>query len=369
MLRIGIDGSCLSRRPGGVGRYVFELCKGLDSALPNAQFVVYSNQAENVLTFSDRWTLRADKSLRRPFARTRWLMNHVPQCCERDSLDIFWAAFTIAPMLPPHIKIVATVYDLNYLLVPETMFTWTLWEQRLFLKRSLRKASAITAISNGSADRLYRLLGFRTAAIVRPGVSGVFRSRDQRAIESCRRNYGIDSPYLLAVATKEPRKNLELLVRAFLRMKKDGLLNLHRLVLVGDSGWANASLMRLLNSSPRDCVMSLGYVPDDDLSALYCASDALVFPSIYEGFGIPLVEARACGTRIVCTDIPELREAGGPNSVYISPTETGIREGIIACLTRARPAPAEKSQLPSWTAAATAMSNVFLEAMEMHRAA
>jgi glycosyltransferase involved in cell wall biosynthesis len=366
MIRIGIDGSCVSAKLAGIGRYVFELCKALDKSLPHARFFVYSAPSVNLSSLSDRWTCRTHRQLYGPFSRTRSLIKYVPKYCVEDCLDIFWAAATPSPALPAHIRTVVTVHDLNHILVPHTMCRWTLWEQRLFFRASLKRASAITTNSAGTAYRLFRLLGFRTAAIVTPGVSSVFHSRDQRAVESCRRSYGIHSPYLLAVATKEPRKNLELLVRTFLRMKKDGLLKLHRLVLVGDSGWANASLMRLLNESPRDLVMSLSYVPDDDLSALYCASDALVFPSIYEGFGMPLIEARACGTRVVCTDLPELREAGGPDGVYISPTETGIREGIISCLKRARPAPAEKTQLPSWTAAAAAMSNVFLEAMEMH---
>jgi glycosyltransferase involved in cell wall biosynthesis len=359
MLRIGIDGSCFFGRLTGVGRYAFELCRALDTAFPEGRFFVYSTSTDNLPSFSERWTLRTASPLRGPFARTRWLMCHVPEYCSQDRLDAFWAVATVSPLLPAHIRIIATVYDLNYVLVPRTMPIGTLCQHRLFFRSSLARASAITAISKGTADRLSTLLGFRTTAVATPGVSDVFHRRDERTIKACLHAYGLDAPYLLSVATKEPRKNLELLIRTFLGMKKDGILAAHKLVLVGDSGWANASLIRLLRKVPHDSVVSLGYVPDHDLSALYSGSEALVFPSVYEGFGMPLVEARACGTRIVSTDIPELREAGGPRGVYVPATEKGICNGIVSCLAQPRPVPAEGPQLHTWSAAAGIMSAVF----------
>src|ERR1700730_3157312 len=366
MLRIGIDGSWLSTRLSGVGRYAFELCKALDKALPEALFFVYSTSTNNLPFLSERWTLRTGPPLRGPFARTRWLRYRVPQYCSQDELHAFWAVVTLAPVLPPHIRIVTTVYDLNYLLVPRTMPIGNLWTHRIFFRSSLARASAITTISRGTADRLSTFLGFRTTAVVTPGVSDVFHLRDQKTIETHLRAYGLDPPYLLSVATKEPRKNLELLIRTFLEIKKDGMLAAHKLVLVGDSGWRNASLTRLLREAPRNSVVSLGYVSDDDLSTLYSGSEALVFPSIYEGFGMPLAEARACGTRIVSTDIPELREAGGSRGVYVPATDEGIRDGIVRCLTQPRPLPAEGPQLLTWSAAAAIMSEVFSNVVTPH---
>jgi glycosyltransferase involved in cell wall biosynthesis len=359
MLRIGIDGSCLSTRLSGVGRYAFELCKALDTKLPEALFFIYSTSTNNLPFFSERWTLRTKPPLRGPFAMTRWLRYHVPEYCSQDKLDAFWAVATLAPILPVHIRIIATVYDLNYMLVPRTMKLGTLWAHRMFFRSSLARASAITTISRGTADRLATLLGFRTTAVVTPGVSAVFHRRDEQTISACLHAYRVAPPYLLAVATKEPRKNLELLIRTFLGMKKDGMLPAHKLVLVGDSGWRNASLSKLLRQAPLDSVVSLGYVSDHDLSVLYSGSEALVFPSVYEGFGMPLAEARACGTRVVSSDIPELREAGDPRGVYIAATEQGIRNGIVSCLTQPRPLPADGPQLPTWTAAAAIMSGVF----------
>jgi glycosyltransferase involved in cell wall biosynthesis len=367
MMRIGLDGSCLSGRLAGVGRYVFELCRALDTMMPDARFFVYTPSANHALDFSDRWTPRGAKPVVGPFWKTRWLMHHVPRFCARDNLDIFWATTTLAPHLPANVKIVTTVYDLNHLIVPETMRISTRWEQRLFFTTSLKKASAITTISKGTADRLSRLLGLQATAVVMPGVSAVFSKKSDHTVTTCRGKYNLDLPYLLSVATKEPRKNLELLIRTFVRMKNDRLLPAHRLVLVGDSGWPNTSLLDLLREVPSDSVASLGYIPDCDLAALYSGADALVFPSVYEGFGIPLVEARACGTRIVSTDSPELREAGGAQCVYVQATEEGLREGILKCLDRPQPA-TELCQLPTWNANAATLAKVFLEVMKATRA-
>lgn len=151
--------------------------------------------------------------------------------------------------------------------------------------------------------------------------------------------YGVDKPYILAVGTREPRKNLALLIKTFLLMKTEGLLSRHTLVAVGQKGWRNQQLEQLLRASVGTEVKSLGHVPSPDLPALYTGCDVFVFPSIYEGFGIPVSEARACGARVVATDIPETREAGDDATIYVSPTAAGIRDGIVSALAQASIAP------------------------------
>jgi glycosyltransferase involved in cell wall biosynthesis len=153
--------------------------------------------------------------------------------------------------------------------------------------------------------------------------------------------YGISQPYLLNIAVWEPRKNLELLVRTFINMKKNGWLPKHKLVLIGKKGWKSNRTVSLVSDSIGEHIIAPGYVPDQHLPALYVGADAFIFPSLYEGFGMPVLEARACGTRIVATDIPELREAGGKDPVYVEPTEEGIREGILEALKKAKPDPTQ----------------------------
>jgi glycosyltransferase involved in cell wall biosynthesis len=143
---------------------------------------------------------------------------------------------------------------------------------------------------------------------------------------------GVKRPYLLAVATSEPRKNLEGVLRAYIELKRDGKLSDHQLVLSGPTGWKNRGLNQRLGEARAYGLVLAGYVPAESMPILYAAADALVFPSLYEGFGMPVLEARSCGTRVVTTDIPELREAGDQYVIYIQPTVEGIKAGILRAL-------------------------------------
>jgi glycosyltransferase involved in cell wall biosynthesis len=161
----------------------------------------------------------------------------------------------------------------------------------------------------------------------------------------------------LSIATREPRKNLPLLVRTFRHLKERGLLADHNLVLAGDRGWKDAEISAAV-ARAGDSLRDIGYVPEDQLAALYSGADAFVFPSKYEGFGMPVLEARACGTRVVTTDSPELREAGGEDAIYVMPTEEDLRAGIMKALASPPPKPfAPESH--SWARSASAMAEVF----------
>jgi glycosyltransferase involved in cell wall biosynthesis len=171
------------------------------------------------------------------------------------------------------------------------------------------------------------------------------------------RRFDLSRPYILSVATREPRKNLSLLIRTFVGMKKEGLITSHELVLAGDRGWKDEEIREAVDEVGRS-VHDIGYVAEDELPALYSGSDVFVFPSKYEGFGMPVLEARACGTRVVTTDSPELREAGGQNAVYITPTEESLRRGILQALATPRPQPLALTN-HSWAQSASAMVEVF----------
>ena len=102
-------------------------------------------------------------------------------------------------------------------------------------------------------------------------------------------------------------------------------------MLAGPTGWKNRAVAQKLAEAQAACgVIQAGYVPDEFMPMLYAGAEALVFPSLYEGFGIPVLEARACGTKVVISDIPELREAGGPNAIIVEPSVEGIERGIMA---------------------------------------
>lgn len=360
-MRIGIDGRALQGSRTGIGRYVYELCRELDRILPDAQFFVYSSAPLEMPVLSDRWVLRLDESsLAKNMKAVLWLKYRCGQLCDKDNLDVFWGAATFLPQLRSTVRTVITVYDLTFKVVPNTMSVTHRWAFSLFFKKDVARANIVLAISKGTSDRLYDFFGRGADAIVYPAVGTNFTPQSDMLVQDALSQYALIAPYILAVATWEPRKNLELLIRVFLKMKAEGLLNEHKLVLAGGRGWKDQRLVALLDGT--DSVIPLGYIPDDHLVALYSGADLFIFPSLYEGFGMPVREALACGAKVLTSDIPELREAGGDDAVYAPPTFDGIQRGILTGLAREKPAVTIGHHYPSWTLGAKKMITLLVGA-------
>jgi glycosyltransferase involved in cell wall biosynthesis len=149
-------------------------------------------------------------------------------------------------------------------------------------------------------------------------------------VAAVRARYGLPDRYLLFVGTIEPRKNLTRLLAAFETIHTEGLSD--GLVIVGRRGWLYGDFFARLERSPvRGAVLFPGYVPDEDLPAIYAGAQALVFPSLYEGFGLPVLEAMACGIPVAASSASSIPEVGGEAALYFDPTDTG---GITATIRR-----------------------------------
>jgi glycosyltransferase involved in cell wall biosynthesis len=329
-----------------------ELCRVLDRVLPEAKFFVYSNVPISLPVENGRWFLRGDEGFfgRRlsPFA---WYQLCAGQRAAKDGVSVFWGGANFLPLgLPNRIRAVVTVLDVVQRMFPQSMGYKHRQAFKLFFRAGLRRANIVTAISEGTSARLGHF-GYRTADIVvRPSVSQQFRPPSASAVIAMRERLGIRGAYLLSISTLEPRKNLDSLVEAFVAMRRAGELAGVALLLVGQSGWKNERLQAQLaeaQAAGAEIILP-GYVPDELLPALYAGAEAVVMPSIYEGFGLPVLEARACGARVVATDIPEIREAGGAFVTYIDPTVTGIQEGIFRALAQPRPEPESAADYSSW---------------------
>lgn len=358
-MRIGIDGRALLGSRTGIGRYVYELCRQLDCLLPEAEFFIYSNVAVEIPISSHRWKLRFDTHpLAKVMKPVLWLKLRCGSLCRADNLDVFWGSNTFLPSLSKETLTVITVYDLVYKIAPDSMPFFRRWTYRLFFGYDTKRADTITTISNGTAERLLQQYGLRADAVILPAVHSQFKPKTNAEIKGCLDQYSILTPYILAVATWEPRKNLELLIKAFLDLKRGGLLPLHNLVLVGGRGWKDERLASLIGNTGGNDIVALGYLPDEDLPSIYSGADLFVFPSKYEGFGMPVLEARACGTRVVTSDIPELREAGGEDAIYITPTLQGIRQGILDGLSQEKQSDAVKRHWPTWEMSAKTLAAI-----------
>ncbi|WP_034338719.1 glycosyltransferase family 4 protein [Deinococcus misasensis] len=340
-MRVGIDGRALQGKLTGVGQYAKNLLVRLPAHLPDAEFFIYTSRTLEHFQEEGFQIREEPQALLRKLPAVGWLKTAAAAQVKRDRLDVFWGPVSFLPALT--VPSLVTVHDLNYRLVPETMTRTHQLAHDLWFVKDVQRATRVVTNSQGTLNRLQQVTGRVADGVIQPSASQLQVHAGD--LQRVREKHGLQTPYLLAVATWEPRKNLELLIQTFLHMKDQGLLPEHQLVLVGGRGWKDERLAQRVEQG-RQHLRPLGYVPDEDLPALYALSDVFVFPSRYEGFGMPVLEARHCGTRVVTTDIPELREAGGEHAVYIEPTVLGLQNGILQALQMPRPAPV--SQVVRW---------------------
>ena len=344
-IRIGIDGSIFSEQPRGHSLYTYRLCEQLGAQLPEAQFFVYSPWPVDLSGFKGDWTLQTG-SKRSRLSPVLWLKTVAGKMCQADRLDLFWSPYVFLPRLGRETKTLITVYDFVNQITPDSFARLHSLAYTLFARSDIRQADTIVTISQGTNDKLLQYFG-RRSLVVKPALEPRYRRPDSSEIQATLNALNIRQPYLLNVATWDPRKNVATLVRAFLEMKTAGEIP-HQLILVGKKDRAVEEIQHLIANQEQQNIIALGYLDDQYLPSLYAGADAFVFPSIYEGFGMPVLEARACGTQVVTTDIPELREAGDDNCIYVQPTESGIRQGILCALSRnGRDDPGPSA--PSWS--------------------
>lgn len=322
---IAIDGRPFQGNITGVGRYVCEICALLDRSLQNTSFHIYSNRPISIEPFSSRWEFRYEnnvclKKLHPPL----WLKFFSAKLINRDEPTCFWGPASFLPFgLKKGIKSLLTVHDLNYLIAPETMTIMYQLFFRLFFKSELRRAHLISTNSQGTSNRLEHFFSKKADIVVPPSVNRKkFYPPSTNISQIIKKKYNLEDDYFLSVSTLEPRKNLDVLINGFELFLKENPEKNCKLVLVGGSGWKNKGLLNRISNNSS--IQRLGFVPDEDLPALYANAISLIFPSKYEGFGIPVLEARLCGTTTIASDISEIREAGGDDTVYIKPNAQNI---------------------------------------------
>ncbi len=326
---IGIDASrSVTGRRTGTEAYAFFLIRALIPLAAEAGHTVrlYFNQEpaadlfpeaahveHKVMTFPRLWThLRLGRELR------------------RQPPDVF---FTPAHVIPAGYRkpAAATVHDLGFLAFPEAHTRRQVAYLRWSTRHNARLSRPVITDSKAARDDLVRFWNIEPANIrvVYPGIDpGMEPVSDAGRQEAVQKKTGIHGPYLLHIGTIQPRKNLVRLIEAY---AASGLA--HQLVLAGRTGWRSESIMARIagqETRVRERIVLPGFVDDDDKAALISGADALVYPSLYEGFGFPLVEANACGTPVLAANASSLPEIAADAALLIDPLDTeALTHGLL----------------------------------------
>lgn len=334
-MRIGIDARPLvHRQRTGIGNYIYGLLQQLPQLAPEHEYFLYSSR-EIAERLPDAYVRRHPDPRLGRLPSALWLFSGA----RRDRLDVFWSTvLSVLPLwMPTDVVKVFTVYDLVWSRFPETMQGRNLWVHRLHAESTIRNCDRIIAISRSTAADLTRCFGVppERVRLVYPALSEVYKKQHPHAAEQISRKYGTPSCYMAAVGNIEPRKNLSLLVRVLKMLKQRGQLNCP-LLIAGASGWKNSALHGEIRASglTEEDLRFLGYLPDEDLPLFYAGAKVFLFPSLYEGFGLPPLEAMACGTPVIASDAQPMREVLGDAAILESPlSPERFMEAIVRVLT------------------------------------
>ena len=314
-MRIGFDISPLTPNRTGVGTYCYFLLRALLANHGQHSFFGYSTGSNPVVPGPSLASLAGHRHWRVPtrVAYKLWDVTGHPKVDSAfGGLDVFHATNFFLPPVTQAARVV-TIHDLGFLVNPSWSSPKIVGPYSKGIERFVREADAILVYSESTRNDLVRLAGAVPEKIhLAPlGVDARFRPMSgDLARKRVTERYGLAFPYLFFVSTIEPRKNIEGMIRAYAKAAKHIP---HRLVLAGGMGWQPTSVEAIArDAGVADRVVTLGYVKnDEDLPALYSAADVFLFPSHYEGFGLPILEAFACGCPVVTSNRASLPEVAG----------------------------------------------------------
>ncbi len=282
-----------------------------------------------VHTFRPLWNTE------RPSARIVWEQGWLPWVLRRLNADVYHGLAFVGPVWGPNIPHVITVHDLSFVRYPETLPVWKARYLRWFTRTSVRKAARVIAVSESTRQDLLRWLALPPEKVVTVynGVDDRFRPLPRADVEMWRERQQLPSSFFLFVGTLQPRKNLETLVRAYARWRSLTRGSPWPLLIGGAKGWYYERLFALVRElNLEDSVRFLGYVPTADLPYLYNAASVFIYPSLFEGFGLPVLEAMACGTPVIVADTSSLPEIVGDAGVRVPPLDVDAWADALADL-------------------------------------
>ena len=320
-MHIAIDAHSVGAKLGGNETYATNLIEALAEIDQSNRYTLYVTKPEAIDRFADRWpnfsvkkTLPHTPLVRIPLTLARELRRH--------PVDVLHVQYTAPPLAP--CPVVATIHDLAFEHLPETFNRRSWMQLRFTVRRTARRAAQIITVSEYSRQDISKTYGIAPERITvtpeaAPANFGPITNDTE--LKRVRKTYGIARDYILSLCSLQPRKNLVRLIEAYSGWRQSHPeIGFPQLVLAGKRGWLDNEVFRVAAQSPvaKD-ILFTGYVAEKDLPALYSGSVCFVYPSYFEGFGLPVLEAMQCGAPVIAGNKTSLPEIVGEAGVLVDP--------------------------------------------------
>lgn len=320
-MHIAIDAHSVGAKLGGNETYATNLIEALAEIDQSNRYTLYVTKPEAIDRFANRWpnfsvkqTLPHTPLVRIPLTLARELRRH--------PVDVLHVQYTAPPLAP--CPVVATIHDLAFEHLPETFNRRSWMQLRFTVRRTARRAAQIITVSEYSRQDISKTYGIAPERItVTPEAAPSHFSpiTNDTELKNVRKTYGVARDYILSLCSLQPRKNLVRLIEAYSGWRQSHPeIAFPQLVLAGKRGWLDNEVFRVAAQSPvaKD-ILFTGYVAEKDLPALYSGSVCFVYPSYFEGFGLPVLEAMQCGAPVIAGNKTSLPEIVGEAGVLVDP--------------------------------------------------
>lgn len=320
-MKIGIDARLLTGDNSGIGAYTNRLVNSLGILDQKNRYILYTDK-KHVVDLPENFSIRLIPQRN----RNLWTNFYLPKVLSDDGIDLFHGVANFEVPLRAKCKIIVSILDLIPLLYPKLVPFKHRILFRFLIKKAANKSKKILTISHSSKKDIIELLGINQGKVVVVYIASHTKYRpisDKNVLIQIKEKFRIPGRYILFVGLIEPKKNIHTLIKAFGLLKKNEDLEDVKLVIAGSKGWFYEKVFKTVRQLGLDKeVIFTGFVSEKDLCCLYNGAEIFVFPSLYEGFGLPPLEAMSCGTPVICSNVSSLPEVvGNDAAILIDPMD------------------------------------------------
>jgi glycosyltransferase involved in cell wall biosynthesis len=322
-MRIAVDGLSAKSLYHGMGIYTFNLLKELAPIAHEHNILIYNNSNIFFNISKENNNVEIRNITKHRYFRIAWEYTSLPISLKREKVDIFWGPSNFLPPIKP-CKFIVTIHDVSSFTYAESYPLARRYYYQWLILNAIRKADLLITVSESTKSDLIKLfhVPVHKIRVIYNGVNENLRPiRIQTELDKIKQKYNLPDEYIFSLGVLEPKKNIERLILAYIELKKSHI-DLPKLVVGGSRkyGWKNSRVFQLIKTHKLEQeVLFTDFIPYDDLPAVYSLARAFIFPSIYEGFGLPAVEAMACGTPVITSNVSSLPEIAGGAAILVNP--------------------------------------------------